>query len=297
MDMLADVIRSVRVGRAAAYRIKESGAWGMRFEEFTGSGFHVVLRGRGWLITAEESPRALAPGDVVFTPSGAEHGLSHAAVRLVDLPPAVMHENQPDRDHADFEFLCGGYRLDHGRAHHLLRMLPHQMAITPDYDESPVLRTLADLLRTEIVESPAGTGATRPALLDLLLTHILRQWLARNGDAAWWRVDDPVIAAVLGEIHARPGEPWTVRQLTEAAGMSRTAFVQRFTTAVGQPPITYLRAWRLAQAATMLRETDAPLATIARRVGYSTEFTFSEAFRRANGISPGRFRMDPAACP
>lgn len=33
-----------------------------------------------------------------------------------------------------------------------------------------------------------------------------------------------------------------------------------------------------------------PLATIARQVGYSTEFAFGVAFRREYGISPGRFR-------
>lgn len=297
MDMLAEVIRNVRVGRAAAYRIKESGAWGMRFAPFTGSGFHIVLRGHGWLITADEEPRRLVPGDVVFTPSGAEHGLSHAPVPLPGLPPAVLREEPQHPGPADFEFLCGGYRLDYGRVHHLLRTLPGNIAITPDYDESPALRALADLLRTEIIESPAGTGATRPALLDLLLTHILRQWLVRNGDAVRRETGDPAIAAVLDVIHARPGEPWTLRQLSEIAGVSRTVFTRRFTTVVGRPPISYLTAWRLAEAATMLRETDAPLATIARRVGYSTEFTFSGAFHRAYGISPGRFRTQPAACP
>ncbi|MDQ1033654.1 AraC-like DNA-binding protein [Streptomyces sp. V3I8] len=72
--------------------------------------------------------------------------------------------------------------------------------------------------------------------------------------------------------------------------MSRTAFAKRFTALVGQPPMTYLTGWRLANGARLLRETDAPLATIAREVGYSTEFAFSASFRREYGISPGRFR-------
>ncbi|GAB2966563.1 hypothetical protein GCM10023080_030680 [Streptomyces pseudoechinosporeus] len=36
--------------------------------------------------------------------------------------------------------------------------------------------------------------------------------------------------------------------------------------------------------------TNAPLATIARQVGYSTEFAFGAAFRREYGIASGRFR-------
>ncbi|MEO3789648.1 helix-turn-helix domain-containing protein [Nonomuraea sp. B10E15] len=47
------------------------------------------------------------------------------------------------------------------------------------------------------------------------------------------------------------------------------------------------------RAAILLRESDAPLAAIARQVGYSTEFAFSAAFRREYGMSPGGFRRTP----
>ncbi len=52
--------------------------------------------------------------------------------------------------------------------------------------------------------------------------------------------------------------------------------------------------WRLHRGARVLRETQAPLATIARRVGYSSEPAFANAFRRKLGVAPGRFR-DQAA--
>ena len=55
-------------------------------------------------------------------------------------------------------------------------------------------------------------------------------------------------------------------------------------------PMTYLMEWRLNCAARLLRETDAPLAVIARQVGYSTEYAFAGAFRREYGVPPGRFR-------
>jgi AraC-like DNA-binding protein len=75
--------------------------------------------------------------------------------------------------------------------------------------------------------------------------------------------------------------------------MPRTAFSRQFTAAVGRPPMSYLTGWRLGHAARLLRETDAALASIAPRVGYSTEFAFSAAFRREYGVSPGRFRSAP----
>jgi AraC-like DNA-binding protein len=135
-----------------------------------------------------------------------------------------------------------------------------------------------------------GAGATRSALLDLFLTYALRQWLEQNRDADQPETNDPV-AAALREIHASPDKPWTVQQLSEIAGLSRTAFTKRFTALAGKPPMAYLTGWRLVRAAQLLRETNAPLAVVARQVGYSTEFAFGGAFRREYGISPGRFRQ------
>jgi transcriptional regulator GlxA family with amidase domain len=41
----------------------------------------------------------------------------------------------------------------------------------------------------------------------------------------------------------------------------------------------------LNRGARMLRETQAPLATIARQVGYSSEYAFAHAFRRKFGVA------------
>lgn len=296
-DILSEAIGSVRIGRAQACRVRQSGSWGMRFPAFAGSGFHILLRGSGWLIPATGRPRALKAGDVVLTPFGAELGFSHAPGLLKDLPLAAEvvsegpHSPDPSSpDPADVEFLCGAYWLDHGQVHPYLRALPELLVVSPGHDRALQLRLLADLLAVDVSDAPPGSGATRPALLDLLLTHALRQWLEQNRDADRPETDDPAIAVALREIHTSLHKPWTVEQLGKTVGMSRTAFTKRFTAMVGKPPMTYLTGRRLSHGARLLRETKAPLATIARQVGYSTEFAFGAAFRREYGISPGRFR-------
>lgn len=291
-DILSEAIGSVRIGRAQACRVRESGSWGMRFPAFAGSGFHILLRGSGWLIPATGRPRALKAGDVVLTPFGAELGFSHAPGLLKDLPTAaaVVSEDRHSPDPADAEFLCGAYWLDHGQVHPYLRSLPELLVVAPGHDRALQLRLLADLLAVDVSDTQPGSGATRPALLDLLLTHALRQWLEQNRDAERTEIDDPAIALALREIHSSLHKPWTVQQLGKSVGMSRTAFTKRFTAMVGKPPMTYLTGRRLSHGARLLRETKAPLATIARQVGYSTEFAFGAAFRREYGISPGRFR-------
>ncbi|MFD2420475.1 helix-turn-helix transcriptional regulator [Amycolatopsis pigmentata] len=142
----------------------------------------------------------------------------------------------------------------------------------------------------DVAQDLPGTAVTRTALIDLVLVHALRHGRSRIRTGTWPEVTDPGIDAVLGQIHANPQLPWTVRELSRTAGMSQTAFKRQFTTLVGKPPMTYLIDWRLTYSARLLRETAAPLTAVARRVGYSSEYTFANAFRRKFGVAPGRFR-------
>ncbi|MDP9796016.1 AraC-like DNA-binding protein [Catenuloplanes nepalensis] len=292
MDVVSEAIGSVRVGRAEACWVTGAGEWGMRYPGLPVSGFHVLMRGDAWLISEDDAPRALAPGDVVFTAAGAPHGLSPAPVRLESLPQAVLGGDDPRAADADVVFLCGAYWLTHGRAHPYLRSLPGVMAISPREPRDPALRALVGLLDAEVSGAAPGGEVSRPALLDLLLTQVLREWLAQH--PAEGGVTDPVIAGVVRQIRDSPGEPWTVQRLSDRAGLPRREFSRRFAEVTGLAPRAYLTEARLAHGARLLRESDAPLAAIARRVGYSTEFAFGGAFRREYGISPGRFRRESA---
>ncbi|MEV5721225.1 AraC family transcriptional regulator [Amycolatopsis mediterranei] len=138
---------------------------------------------------------------------------------------------------------------------------------------SPQLRPLVELLAADVSQPQPGGGATLRALLDLILVQVLRQWHEDDAPQRWPKTGDPAVAG-----------------LSETAGLPRTAFTRRFTSQVGQPPMSYLTGWRLGRSARLLRESDASLATIARQVGYSTEFAFSAAFRRSYGVSPRRRR-------
>ncbi len=71
--------------------------------------------------------------------------------------------------------------------------------------------------------------------------------------------------------------------------MSRSAFFERFSGAVGRSPMDYLLAWRMALAKRMLRARDSAIADIAERVGYSSVSTFGVAFTRHVGMPPGRY--------
>ncbi|WP_437570845.1 helix-turn-helix domain-containing protein [Sorangium sp. So ce542] len=54
----------------------------------------------------------------------------------------------------------------------------------------------------------------------------------------------------------------------------------------GEPPLRYLTRLRMQKAAALLRE-GAPLAKVSRLTGYSSEASFSHAFRQWAGMAPG----------
>ncbi|MEV4293493.1 AraC family transcriptional regulator [Microbispora rosea] len=288
------------------------------------------LRGSCWLIPPEDdagsAPIPLSAGDVVFLSQGRPYGLADSpgtplAVTACDPTAedlAVFVSNSagpdtPDGGEATTVTLCGGYRLAPGHAHPLLHDLPGLIHLPApaasttgdgseagDSSEAAVdakadLGTLVALLGREIASPRPGTDAVVPALLDMLLLYILRAWfdgqLARGATTGWAAaLADPAVRTALHAIHQDPARPWTVRSLGREAGMSRAAFAARFTALVGRPPLAYLTWWRMTTAARLLRDSDAGLAVIAARVGYSSEYAFGAAFKRVYGTAPGRYR-------
>lgn len=95
-------------------------------------------------------------------------------------------------------------------------------------------------------------------------------------------------------LHDDPA-PWTVAGLAARTGVPRAALGRRSTDLAGEPPVAYLTGWRLALAADLLREPDATLASVARRVGYGSTFALGAAFKRVRGVSPQQHRERAAA--
>ncbi|WP_020673926.1 AraC family transcriptional regulator [Amycolatopsis nigrescens] len=300
MDVLSDAVTAMRTGQPHSGRVRRPVPFGMRLPPVEGAGFHIVLQGSCWLFPPDGAPIALGAGDVAFLPHGAAHGLADSpSTPLADtsLAPA---EIPPGRHPADGSSaatvtLCGAYLLDRSRAHPLLGDLPEVIHLPARVGHHQGLRAAVDLLGGELEQPRPGGDAMLPALLDVLLLHILRAWFdeqsAHDGATGWAAaLRDPAVAAGLQAIHGDPGRPWTVGELASQAGLSRAAFARRFAALVGRPPQAYLTWWRMTLAARLLRDGDAPLATVARQVGYTSEFAFAHAFKRDHGLAPGGFR-------
>lgn len=95
---------------------------------------------------------------------------------------------------------------------------------------------------------------------------------------------------VLGAIHAQTARDWSLDDLADVAALSRFHFHRVFTAMSGETPAEALRRIRLNAAAHALVQGVAPVAFVARSVGYGDPVAFTRAFRAAYGLTPGAFR-------
>ncbi|MEV2242540.1 AraC family transcriptional regulator [Micromonospora sp. NPDC049891] len=309
MDVLSDVITVMRTGQPRAALLAWHAPWAQRFASVPGAtGFQILLQGRCWLSRPETDPVPLAVGDVVFRPHGRGHTLADDPTTTPIAPACDPNDPQVLKRYAADTVgtpagtpatvtLCGAYEIDPARSHPLLDDLPELVHLPAHLGRHPELRATVDLLAAELERPRLGTDAIVPALLDTLLLQILRAWIDRQStatsDTGWAAaLNDPATTAALQAMHHDPARRWTVATLATRAGLSRAAFARRFTTLLGQPPLTYLTWWRMTTAARLLRESDTPLRAIAAKVGYTSEFAFANAFKRQHGTAPGRYRRN-----
>jgi AraC-like DNA-binding protein len=287
MDMLSSAIEVMRTGRPSSSRLRVGSPWCYRFAPYDGAGFHVLLRGVGWLIPETAQPVQLSAGDVILLPHGSPHVLS-STPRSSGAVPFETAVADPD---GQTEFLCGKYHLDRSRAHPLLAGLPEVIHLPAHVGRHPGLHAAIGLLGSEVQNDRPGRDSAIPRVLDLLLVYMTRAWLEDNSADGWPRaLYDPQITAALDALHADPARPWQIEDLAAHAGLSRATLARRFTALTGQPPMTYLTWWRMTTAAQLLRATDLPLPKIAQQSGYSSPFAFSHAFKRHFGLPPRQYR-------
>ena len=280
--------------------------WSMSIEDEAPLTLICQTHGHAAIVGEDTGTVRLGPGDVALT-RGTEHYTF--ADDPATAPMVVIHPGQrcttPAGGDLRFEMSLGvrtwgnsasgaarsvicAYEGRSEVSTRLLDALPAVLVIrAAEWDTQ-----LVDLLAAEAAHEGPGQEAYLDRLLDLLLIAVVRRWFDRAENApTWWHAaHDPMVGPALKLIYNNPDHPWTVANLAAAVGSSRAVFASRFTEQVGEPPIAFLTNWRLALAADLLRSTESTIAAVARRVGYSTPFALSSAFKRAYGVSPNTYR-------
>jgi AraC-like DNA-binding protein len=191
----------------------------------------------------------------------------------------------------DFASVGGHFTLAGDHAGVLLGMLPPIAHIRKESDKA-ALRWSMERMMQELREPQPGGFLVAQHLADMMLVQALRLHLAEglSGGVGWlFALADKQMSAAINAMHADTAHRWTLQELAERAGMSRSTFALKFKQTVGTSPMEHLTRWRMLRAGDRLANSSDSIAAIARSLGYDSESAFSTAFKRVMGRSPRQY--------
>jgi AraC-like DNA-binding protein len=297
IDPLSEVISLLRPGTVFSKGISGAGRWAVRYEDFGHPSFCAVLEGGCRLMVDEHDPLTLEAGDFLLMPATPGFTMSgFEPTEPVTITPTLavssadeLRHGRPDGP-AEVRLFGGYFVFASPDAALIVSLLPRLMHIRGE----PRLAGLVRLVREESLDQRSGRDLVLARLAEVLLIEALRSCTAATASPGLLGgLADPRLGAAIRQMHASPGRAWTVEQMAREAALSRSGFFDRFSRAVGVPPMAYLHSWRMALAKDLLRRRDVGLAEIAERVGYSSASTFSTAFSRHVGRPPAQYARGP----
>ena len=289
-DPLSSLLHRLSLTARVFLRADFCGLWGVDTSGERRVPFHLVTRGSGWLHEPGLSSRELVAGELVMFPHDGPHVLSNSATPP---DPAVVNQPPPQSVTGSITgLMCGYFALDTRAAAPLLTGLPGTIVLDlKDSARHHDTASLVQLWMSEAGREALGCDAVIDQLAYVVFIHVLRSEIERGtlgGPIA--ALADPQIGPVLNAIHADPGALHAVEALAKQAGMSRSAFAQRFKAQTGMTPGRYVLHWRMHTARTLLKKTEQSIAAIAEAVGYASEVAFRKSFSSYVGIPPARYR-------
>jgi len=304
MDSLGGLLDAPRARGAFALRAVMQSPWSLRVLAESPLTLIVGVVGELWVVPDGGEAVRIGPGDIAVTRGPDHYNVSDSP----GTPPiAFIHPGQQCRDPdgrslseemmhgvrtwgndpaGDTLFLVGAYENLSDISDRLLRALPPVLTVGHDEWDSPIV----SLLENEMVKDEPGQAAVLDRLLDLLLTAVLKAWFGKKDTSSPECALDHPVESALRLMHERPGQSWTLDSLASASGTSRASLSRRFQELVGEPPMTFLKNWRMALAADLLCRPGETVGTVAGKVGYATPYAFSAAFKRVRGLSPQEHR-------
>jgi AraC-like DNA-binding protein len=263
--------------------------------------FHHIVEGECLVAVDGQAPCVLSAGDIVLLPRNEIHRLGDRldmkAVATDDLVPQANGVGMARIDHGgggtECKIVCGFLGGD-AQLQPLIATLPSVMKMS--VRDTPGGDWIAQSFRygaRQLADGDPGAATIMAKMSELLFVEAVRRYLTtmpdeRTGFLAGLR--DPAVGKALALLHTQVARAWTAEDLASAVNLSRSAFAERFTALIGQPPMTYLTGWRMQVAAHKLREGRLSIGQIAFDIGYESEAAFTRAFKRELGTPPATWR-------
>lgn len=318
MDALSELLQVIKLDSAIYFNAEFSEPWCLASPESRtlapilprGGGhviiYHLLCEGRAYVQLEDGERVALSAGDLVTFPHGHGHVLgSGRRVTPIDAGTALpgVLERGLELLHlggggAPSRFICGFLACDPRLSQAFLGGLPPLIKVNIRNDPSGQwLENSLKFSVTQAANRETGASAMLTKLSEVVFAETLRRYVRElpEGQTGWLAgARDVEVGKALTLLHHRHAHPWTVAGLAREAGLSRTVLSERFRHFLGEPPMAYLRRWRLRLGARTLTATSHSVAQIASDLGYESEAAFNRAFKREYGLPPATYRRDKA---
>ncbi len=297
MDPLSGVLSLLKPLNYMSGGFDVGGEWSIEFPRHEGIKCYAVVSGQCWL-SVEGVPEAvrLKTGDCFLLPLGRPFRLaSDLTLTPVDFKSIFSTPLNGGiatwNGGGDFSGVGGFFTLAGNHTDILLGVLPPIVHIKNESDKA-ALRWSMERMMQELREPQPGGFLVVQHLAHMMLVQALRVHLAGGlrGGVGWlFALADQQMGAAITSMHDDPAHPWTLQELAERVGMSRSTFALKFKETVGASPIEYLTRWRMLLAGDRLANPGDPISVIALSLGYESESAFSTAFKRVMGCSPRQY--------
>jgi AraC-like DNA-binding protein len=321
MDALSEALRAVHVTSALFFSGEFSAPWRFasasqqKIAPLVAPGcehlvlFHLVTAGSATARTEGHDDLILGPGDIVVFPHGDAHEmwsgrttrLFPAARLLPKLAKGELAEEKWGGGGTTTHIICGYFGCERHAKSLFLSGLPAILKINVrgsqagSWIENAICHGVS-----EIELQRPGRMAVLSKLAESLFTETLCRYMEElpNECTGWLAAArDAKVGQALAHLHRDPARSWTLQDLAEACGMSRTVLAERFTQLMDESPLAYLGRWRLQLGARLLLTTNRNVQQVAYDVGYESEAAFNRAFKRLFAVPPARYRKERKSAP
>ena len=297
MDPLSDVLSLLKLRNYMCGGFDVAGDWSIQFPQHEGIKCYAMVSGECWLsVDGVVEAAHLKAGDCFVLPGGRPFRLaSDLSLTPIDVSAIFRApQNGSIRSHnggGECFSVGGHFALAGKHAGILLKALPPIVHIREESDKA-ALRWSVERMMLELRNPQPGGFLVVQHLAHMILVQALRLHLADGvkGGAGWlFALADKQISAAINAMHDEPARGWTLQELAQHVGMSRSTFALKFKETVGEPPMEYLTRWRMLLAGDRLENSSDPVSVIALSLGYESESAFSTAFKRVMGCSPRQY--------
>lgn len=291
MEVLNQLFSTFKVSANIMHNGQYCGNWAVDTSGTHYMSFHIVSHGRCFLTVnnAGNTTTSLEAGDIVLFPRDISHCLTNdeSFSQPINQAQSLDFASGPQTEGTGL--VCGYFEHNHPLMYKMTEHLPDHLIVRNSHTQTTSLSLLLQALLQESIGFDKGSTLIMAKLSEAILAILFRDHLPSDSGLLA-ALMHPKLARVLERIHEKPSQKWTVDELAQISFLSRAGFAELFKTVVGQTPMEYITHWRLSLAYRMLADEKVSTLHAAIESGYDNESSFSKAFKRVMGISPGALR-------